>query len=326
MMEPTAIGHSTEHVHNTRQIITKKKKTSFKNYLPFLIMAAPGIIYLIINNYLPMIGLVIAFKKISYSIGILQSPWNGLKNFEYLFKTSDALIITRNTICYNAVFIVINTVMAVAVAIMLNEVRNKIALRVYQSVILLPYLISMIIVAYIVFSGLSVDTGFMNKSILPMLGLKPVEWYSEPKYWLFILPLVNVWKNFGYLCVIYLASVIGIDKEYYEAAILDGASKWQQIRTITLPMIRPIVTIMVLLAIGRIFYSDFGLFYQVPMNSGTLYPTTNVIDTYVYRGLLQIGDIGMASAAGLYQSIVGFVLVMASNMIVRKINPENALF
>jgi putative aldouronate transport system permease protein len=289
-------------------------------------MAAPGFLYLLINNYLPMIGLSIAFKNIDYSIGILQSPWNGFENFKYLFSTSDAFTITRNTLCYNGFFILINTVLAVAVAILLNEIRNKTLLKTYQSMILLPYLISMIIVAYIVYAGLSADTGFMNKGILPALGMKPVDWYSETKYWPLILSLVNVWKNVGYLCIIFLASIIGIDEAYYEAAKLDGATRWQQIKTITLPMIQSVVTIMVLLAVGRIFYSDFGLFYQVPMNSGPLYPVTNVIDTYVYRGLLQLGDIGMASAAGMYQSVVGFVLVMISNMIVRKINPENALF
>lgn len=312
--------------YNAKIKLKAKKHDSFWNYIPYVVMTIPGIIYLIVNNYIPMLGIVIAFKNIDYSVGILKSPWFGLSNFEFLFKTTDAFIITRNTICYNAFFILLNTVIAVSVAILLNEIRSKAALRFYQSFILLPYLISMIVVAYLVYAAFSVDTGFINKSIFPLLNIGPVDWYNQPKYWPFILPLVNAWKQCGFLCVVYLASVIGIDKEYYEAATLDGASKWLQIKTITLPLLQPVITIMVLLAIGRIFYSDFGLFYQVPMNSGMLYPTTNVIDTYVYRGLLQIGDIGMASAAGVYQSLVGFVLVMLSNMVVRKINPENALF
>jgi putative aldouronate transport system permease protein len=186
---------------------------------------------------------------------------------------------------------------------------------------------SMVIVSYLVYAFLSPDTGLLNKTILPVFGIHDsVSWYSEAKYWPFILPIVNVWKGVGFFCIVYLASIIGIDKEYYEAATLDGASKFMQIRKITLPLITPTITMMVLLAIGRIFYSDFGLFYQVPMNSGAIYETTNVIDTYVYRGLLQLGDIGMSAAAGVYQSIVGFLLVILSNFIVRKINSENSLF
>jgi putative aldouronate transport system permease protein len=184
----------------------------------------------------------------------------------------------------------------------------------------------MVIVAYLVFAVLSMDTGLLNKSIFPALGIQPVSWYNESGVWPFILPIVNIWKSFGFLSIIYLASIIGIDKEYYEAAEIDGATKWTQIKTITVPLISPVIVMMVLLAIGRIFYSDFGLFYQVPMNSGSIYSTTNVIDTYVYRGLLQLGDIGMSSAAGLYQSFVGFILVLISNIIVRKVSPENSLF
>lgn len=289
-------------------------------------MALPGVLYLIVNNYLPMFGLIIAFKNVNFAQGILGSDWIGFKNFEYLFKTRDAFVITRNTILYNSFFIVINTVLAIGVAILLNEIRNKAASRFYQSVILLPFLISMVIVSYLVYAALSIDTGLLNKAILPKLGIHEISWYTEPKFWPYILTLVQTWKSIGFLCVIYLASIIGIDHEYYEAATLDGASKWQQIRTITIPLITPVIIMMVLLAVGRIFYSDFGLFYQIPMNSGAVNDTTNVIDTYVYRGLLQLGDIGMSSAAGLYQSLVGFVLVLLSNYVVRKINKENALF
>ncbi len=303
-----------------------KNKSSFRRYLPLFLMMIPGLLYLLINNYIPMAGLVIAFKDIDYSVGILKSPWCGLKNFEYLFKTSDAMIITRNTICYNAVFIALTTFFAVITAVLLNELKSRFLLKLYQSLILLPYLISMIIVAYLVYAVLSVDTGFFNNSILPFLGLDGIDWYSRPEFWPFILTFVNLWKNVGYLCIIYFASLVGIDQECYEAAMLDGASRLQQIRHITIPLLKPVIITMVLLQIGRIFYADFGLFYQVPMNSGLLYRTTNVIDTYVYRGLLQIGDIGMASAAGMYQSIVGFCLVMLANTLVRKIDPDNALF
>jgi putative aldouronate transport system permease protein len=289
-------------------------------------MVIPGLVYLLINNYLPMLGMIIAFKDVNYAKGILGSDWSGFKNFEYLFKTSDALMITRNTLLYNAVFIILNLVIAVGVAILLNEVLNRFFSRFYQSVILIPYLISMVIVGYLVFAMLSGETGFVNKQILPFFGIEAISWYSEPKYWPVILTIVHVWKSAGYLCVIYLAAIIGIDAEYYEAAKIDGASKWQQIRNITIPLIIPIITILTLLQIGRIFYSDFGLFYQVPLATGALLPTTNVIDTYVYRALIDLGDIGMASAAGLYQSIVGFCLVLFSNYVVNKHNKENGLF
>nr|AYQ75825.1 sugar ABC transporter permease [Cohnella candidum] len=289
-------------------------------------MVLPGILYLLINNYLPMLGLVIAFKDVDFAIGILHSDWIGFKNFEYLFKTSDAWIITRNTIGYNAVFIVVNFVFSITIAIFLNEITSKFFSRFYQSVLLLPYLISMIIVSYLVFALLSSDTGMMNHTILPMLGIHEISWYNESVYWPFILVFVNLWKNAGFLCVVFLAAIISIDKEYYEAATLDGASKWRQIRTITIPLISPVIVMMLLLQIGRIFYADFGLFFQVPMESGPIMNATNVIDTYVYRGLMQIGDIGMSAAAGCYQSIVGFLLVLLSNYVVRKINKDHALF
>ncbi|MGC6586451.1 ABC transporter permease [Paenibacillus sp. Dod16] len=289
-------------------------------------MMLPGLIYLLINNYLPLFGLSIAFKDVNYSKGIWDSDWIGFKNFEYLFKTDDAFIITRNTILYNAAFIVLGLIVSVGVAILLNEIRNKVASRFYQSVIILPFLISIIIVSYLVYAMFSVNTGMVNKTLLPALGLDPISWYTEPKYWPFILTVVHIWKAAGYSCIVYLAAIIGIDPEYYEAAKLDGASKWMQIRKITLPMITPVITILTLLGIGRIFYSDFGLFYQVPMDSGALFSTTNVIDTYVFRGLMQLGDVGMSSAAGFYQSLVGFVLVLVSNYVVRKIDKNNALF
>jgi len=297
-----------------------------KKYVPLFILMTPGLLYLLINNYLPMFGLVIAFKDIHFAKGIFGSDWVGFRNFEYLFRTSDAYVITRNTILYNAAFIVINTVAAVGIAIMLNEIRSRWVSRFYQSAILLPYLMSMVIVSYLVFALLSNSTGLLNKTVLPALGLQEISWYNEPFYWIFILPIVQVWKNIGFLCIVYLASIIGINREYYEAASIDGASKWKQIRNITIPLISPVMIMMILLAVGQIFRSDFGLFYQVPMNSGTLYDTTNVIDTYVFRGLMQLGDIGMSSAAGMYQSIVGFILVCLSNYAVRKINKESALF
>jgi len=304
----------------------RQSRTRIRRFIPLYLMTIPGLVYLLINNYLPMLGLSIAFKDMNYALGIWGSDWIGFRNFEYLFRTSDAYVITRNTLLYNAAFIAIGLSVAMAIAILLNEIRNRFAHRFYQSVIILPHMISIILVSYLVYALLSPETGFLNKTVLPMLGIEPIAWYLEPAYWPYILTAVHIWKGAGYSCIIFLAAIVGIDREYYEAAKIDGASKWLQIRSITLPMIMPITIMLTLLAIGRIFYSDFGLFYQVPMNSGPLYETTNVIDTYVFRGLMQLGDIGMSAAAGFYQSLVGFVLVVASNAIVRRIDNDSALY
>ncbi|MDR2103524.1 MAG: ABC transporter permease subunit [Treponema sp.] len=304
----------------------KKYRKSILRYYPLFLMAVPGLVYFFINNYLPMGGLVVAFKDYNFRLGIWGSHFIGLDNFRFLFRTKDAFIITRNTILYNAGFIVFNTVFSVTVAIVLNEVRFRFASRLYQTIILLPYLISMIIVSYLTFSLFSTDQGFIDKTLLPLFGKNPVSWYAEANYWPVILNIVSLWKSFGFYTVIYLSSIVGIDRTYYEAAGLDGANKIQVIFNITIPHIMPVVSVMVLLAVGRIFYSDFGLFYRVPMNSGPLFNATNVIDTYVYRGLILLGDIGMTAAAGLYQAVVGFILVFATNLIVRRVNPENALF
>ncbi|WP_374992076.1 ABC transporter permease [Paenibacillus sp. LHD-38] len=305
----------------------KKKKINYRKYSPLLIMMIPGLLYLLINNYLPMLGIVIAFKDVNFAKGILQSDWIGLANFEYLFKTSDAFIITRNTILYNVVFIALGTTLSLTCAILLNEIKNKVLLKTYQSLITLPHLISMVIVSYLVYALLSADTGFINKTVLPWFGIEDgILWYSEAKYWPIILSLVNFWKGVGYSSIVFFAALLGIDEEYYEAARLDGANRLQQILRITLPMLTPIIIMLTLLNVGRIFYSDFGLFYQVPMNSGALFDTTATIDTYVFRGLTGNGDIGMSTAAGVYQSIVGFVLVVLANYTVRLYNKENALF
>ncbi|MEC0266356.1 ABC transporter permease subunit [Paenibacillus anseongense] len=304
----------------------KIRKRVFKKYIPLTVMTVPGLLYLALNNYLPMFGIIIAFKNINYAKGIWGSDWIGLKNFEYLFKTSDAYEITRNTILYNVVFIIIGTLLSIGVAILLNEIKNRFLSRLYQSIILLPFLISMVIVSYLAYAGLSLETGFLNKTVLPFLGMREIDWYQESKYWPVILTLIHVWKGLGYSSIVYFAAIIGIDEEYYEAAKLDGASKWQQIRHITFPLLSPTITMLVLLSIGKIFHSDFGLFYQVTMNSGAIYSTTNVIDTYVYRGLKELGDIGMSAAAGLYQSVVGFALVLITNYLVGKFNKDNALF
>lgn len=304
----------------------QKMKKSLGRYWSLYVMLLPGFIYLIINNYIPMAGITVAFKQYNVRDGIYKSPNIGLKNFEFLFKTSDAWLITRNTILYNLVFIVLDAVLAIAVAIILNEIVNKKAKQVYQTLILIPFLISMVVVSYLVFAFLSNGTGFIHNSILPAMGKETIDWYNQAKYWPWLLVLVHIWKTLGYNCILYYATICGIDHSLYEAAAVDGANRWSQIVNVTLPSIRSTIIILTLMNLGNIFRSDFGLFYQVPMNSGSLLEVTNTIDTYVYRGLMQTNNIGMSSAAGVYQSVVGFVLVITANLIVRKIDRDSSLF
>ena len=233
---------------------------------------------------------------------------------------------TRNTIGYNLVFIVLGTVLAITVAIILNEVRAQAAKQLYQTLILIPYLISMVVVSYLVFAFLSDGNGFINKSILPLFGLEGISWYNEAQYWPVILTIVYIWKSIGYNCILYYATICGIDRSLYEAAVVDGANRWQQVWNVTLPCLKSTIIILTLMSLGNIFRSDFGLFYQVTMNSGTIISTTQTIDTYVYRGLMQTSNIGMSSAAGVYQSVVGFILVLSANFIVRKLDSESSLF
>ncbi|WP_340024800.1 ABC transporter permease subunit [Paenibacillus sp. FSL K6-1096] len=303
----------------------KSAKDILRNKV-LLLMVLPGTLWFLFFSYLPMAGTVIAFKEYRFSrdgfwASIVNSKWVGWDNFKFLFSTNDAFLITRNTILYNVAFIVLGLILSVLLAVVLSEIANKKLAKFYQTGMFLPYFLSWVVVGYFAFSFLSSERGLLNS----LFGSN-ISWYSESKYWPFILIFVYLWKAVGYNSVVYLAAIMGIDKSLYEAAMIDGASKLQQIRSITLPMLKPIITIMTLLAIGKIFYADFGLFYQVPRDSGTLYSVTNVIDTYVYRGLKTTGEIGMSTAAGLYQSVVGFVLVLTSNYIVRKFDKDSALF
>lgn len=304
----------------------RQKKREGKQTAVYMLFLLPGLVYLIINNYIPMFGIFIAFKNIDYVKGIFKSDWIGLQNFRFLFKTKDALVMTRNTLLYNLVFILAGTVFAIFAAILLCELGEKLWARIFQSSLILPYLLSWVVISYIVFAFLSSDTGYLNKAILEPAGKDFVNWYGKPIYWNFILVAVFLWKSTGYQSIVYMANIAGIDSAIKEAARIDGAGKLQEIRYVVLPLLKPTVVIMTLMAVGRIFYSDFGLFFQVPMDSGSLYPATQTIDTYVYRGLMKLNDIGMASAAGLYQSVVGFVLVLLSNLAVRRLDPDNALF
>ncbi len=313
-------------IPNTKKSPMSKLIRNFKKYKALLLLMLPGFIVILINNYFPMFGVIMAFKRLDYSKGLFKSPFVGLENFKFLFSTSDAFRITRNTLAFNLVFIVFGIIIAVIIAVALNEIKNRLASKIYQTIIILPYFMSFVVIGFIVFAFLNPEYGFVNKTVLKAFGMKEILWYAEPKYWTIIIPLVNLWVYSGMNSVIYLASITAIDSEIYEAAYVDGASKWQQIKSITLPLLFPVIIVLTLLNLGNIFKGNFNLFFQVPMDSPALYEVTDVIDTYVYRALQKVGDISMSSAAGLYQSLVGFITVYVTNMIVKKIDPEKSLF
>lgn len=305
---------------------TKKQKIKWKRFIPLYLMALPALVYLFINNYMPLYGMQIAFRELDYAKGVFKGDFVGLRNFRFLFTSNEAFVMVRNTVLYNLLFIVFGTVFSLTVAILFAEIKNKLAAKVYQSAILIPHFISMVIVSYLTFAYLSSETGFINNTVLKLFGAEPVSWYSEPKYWPFILLFISTWKGMGYSLLMYTARLLTISDEYYEAARIDGATKWQQIRRITLPLLKPAIVMMTILSLGRMFYSDFGLFYQVPMNSGALYSVTTTIDTYSFRALMNLGDITMSTATGVFQSFVGFILILSSNLVIRKFSREDALF
>jgi putative aldouronate transport system permease protein len=301
-----------------------KNLIKLRPYLPLYLMMLPCIAYLIINNYIPMLGIIAAFKSFKVSKGLLGSPWVGFTNFQYLLGSNDAGIILRNTLLYNVVFIIVNNVVGILFAILISDIRHNRLKKLYQSSILLPFTLSMVIVSYIVFAFLSQQNGMLNNTLFKAA---PVQWYNDPTWWPLILVVVNCWKTVGYGTLIYIAGIAAIDQSLYEAAAIDGAGKWHQIRNITLPSLVPSIMTMFLLSLSRIFYSDFGLFYLIPQNSGSLFNVTNTIDTYVYRALMMsAGGIGRSAAAGLLQAVVGFALILAVNTLIRKLSKSNAIF
>lgn len=289
-----------------------------------LYLSLPGFVYKFIFYYLPLVGLVIAFKKYQYDKGIFGSDWVGFDNFAFFFKSDTAMRVTRNTILYNAGFIVLTTVVALVLAILMGELGKR-WFKFHQTVLFLPYFLSWVVVGYIATGFMDYDHGAIN-TLLGTIGAGKVDWYRESQYWPFLLNAIQLWKAIGFQTLIYYAGIVAIDPGYYEAARIDGATKWQLIRNITLPMLVPLIVILLIIAVGGIFRADFGLFYFIPNDSSFLYPVTDVIDTYVYRSLRTIGDLGMSTAVGLYQSLVGLILVLATNTIIRKINDNNALW
>ncbi|EHI70332.1 ABC transporter, permease protein [Streptococcus ictaluri 707-05] len=299
-------------------------------YRALLLMVLPGFIWFIFFFYIPVFANVVAFKAFHYSAGgflesLKESPWVGFDNFKYLFASKDAWLITRNTIAYNVVFLAFNVFFAIAFAIVMSELRNKKTVKVYHTMSLLLYFLSWVVIEYFVSAFLNSDKGLINQ-LITSSGGTAIKWYSNPTWWPLILLFMSVWKGLGYNSIIYYASVMGISDTYYEAAMVDGASKWQQIKNITIPQLLPMMTILLIINIGNIFRSDFGLFFVIPKNSGPLYDVTSVLDTYVYNALATTGDIGMASAASLYQSVVGTCILLLSNAVARRMDPESALF
>jgi len=302
-----------------------KKKVYWKDNLQLFTLALPAIILLGLFNYWPMFGVILAFKDYKVPKGIFGSPWAGLKNFRFFFQSQDAWRVTRNTLGLNFMFITVGIICGVAFALIMFEVKKARHVKVYQTVSIIPSFLSWVAVGYIVYALLEPTKGVVNQ-ILGLFGGEGIAWYSEAKYWPVILLLTKVWQSVGLGSIIYYAALMGVDAELFEAAEIDGATGLQKTWYVSLPQIVPIIIVMGILDIGKVFRADFGLFYNVTRNVGALYPTTDVIDTYVFRALMAQGNIGMSSAVGLFQSVVCFVTLMATNAIVKKISPENALF
>ena len=296
---------------------------TFMTNLPLTMLALPAVVFLFIFNYMPLYGLLISFKDYKFNLGILGSKWVGFKNFGFLFKSHDALKATANTVLYNIAFILIGTSLCILIALMLFEMSRKVVKR-CQTMMLLPHFLSWVVISYALRAFLDMDYGLFNK-LREVFGLAPVMWYNEPKYWPVIIICAHVWKGMGYTSLIYYAALMGADEEIFEAARIDGAGKLAQIWNISIPTLKPMIGMMLILNIGKLFTSDFGLFYNLPLNSTMLYSTTDVLSTFTYRALINMGDIGMSSAASFYQSVVGFILVLVSNYIIKKVDQDSAM-
>jgi len=315
----------------TQHDIIKKRTNRIKRYfsdasvIQLYSLCILPILLVFIFNYLPMFGIVIAFKKYNYDKGILGSDWVGFDNFTYLFKTKSFFNVAWNTIFLNSIFIFAGIVCAVVLAILLFEIKRKLGVKIYQTVLITPHFLSWVVVGYMAYAFLNPDRGFLN-SIVNLFGFEGVQWYMKPKIWPVILAIASIWKIVGMDSVIYYAALMGIDTNLFEAAQIDGAGKLRVIKDITLPCLAPLITIIAILKIGEIFRADFGLFYQLTRDVGTLYSTTDVMDTYIFRTMRVLGDLSTSSAAGLLQSVVGFVLVVIANFCTKLVDPDRALF
>lgn len=289
-------------------------------------MALPTIIFLLMFCYAPMFGLVMAFQDFKVDKGFFGSQFVGLRNFQFLFSSTDAWTITRNTVCYNVVFIIVNTSLAIVMSLMLSELHSRGLAKTLQTIYMLPYFLAWTVVAIVLSGFLDRGYGLVNKLIQALGGKGKTDWYKERELWPWLFVALNAWKGVGYSTVLYLAVISGISQDYYEAAVLDGASKLQQARYITLPHLRTVMCITLIMSLGSIFRGDFGLFYSVTKDNGRLYPVSDVIDTYIYRSLTTMSNAGMTAAAGFYQSVVGFITLITANWVVTKIDSDSAMF
>lgn len=290
-----------------------------------LLMIAPALLYYIVFSYLPMFGVVLAFKEYDYALGIIKSPFVGLENFKFFFKSGQAFTVTRNTFLYNVVFILLGNVMQLIVAVLFTEIGSKRIRKTAQTCIFFPYFISWVVVGAFVYNVFSSDYGMIN-SLLKSVSHEPINFYSEPKYWPFIIVVLDIWKGLGYGSVVYMATITGIDTSIYEAAEIDGASILKRIWYITLPSLKPTVITLILLGLGRVFRGNMTMFYSLIGNNGLLYNYTDVIDTFTFRTLLFSNDVGMSAAVGFYQSVLCFAFIMLANAVVKKIDSDSALF
>ena len=301
-----------------------KKKNVIKNNLALLLLAMPGMLFVLLFQYVPMGGIIIAFKKYMPRIGLFKSPWVGLDNFKFFFDSQDAVRTIRNTILYSVDFLIVDLVVGVGMALLFYHIINQRMLKVYHTIILIPRFISMVIVSYVVYVFLSPSYGIVNRIIVAM-GRDAVSWYSNPNYWPFIINITYIWKVAGSGCLYYYAALVGVDGALFEAASIDGANTWQKCWHIAIPSLIPIMTMMTILGIGGLFSGDMGLFYHVPRDQGILYPATDIINTYTYRALLG-GSLEKSAAVNLFQSVVGLILVLVANGVTRKVSPENSMF
>ena len=321
---------SVQQAQPNKTAVKRKRRFGMDNF-ELALLGLPVVVWYIVFCYLPMFGIIIAFKKYNPNAGrnfvesLFKSDWVGFSNFRFIFQTPDALRVFRNTILYNAVFIVTGILLSVTLAILMSMLHSQVFAKICQTMMFLPHFLSMVVVGYFVFSFLSMDKGLLNQ-ILKWAGKQPVLWYMEPKYWPFFMVFIYLWKSMGYSMVVYLASIAGIDTSLYEAASIDGASKWHQVRYIMIPLLTPIITIMFILAVGRIFMSDFGMFYFVPRRSGQLANVVQTVDVYVYNALMSQNNLGFAAGASVTQALFGFVTIFAANRVVKTLNPENSLF
>jgi putative aldouronate transport system permease protein len=316
-------------VKSARSARSKKGGWVFGDILrnPFsYLLLLPAVLYTFIFGYATLPYIIIAFEKYNFQTGLL-SPWVGLQNFKFFFSTDKWWIVTRNTIRLNFLFIIAGTAFALILSVLINEMRNRRYAKTVQTIYLFPSFVSWVTVSFMVYALFATQFGMIN-NVLSSLGLATSNknWYAEPGAWIWILVVMNLWKGMGYNTVIYLAAITGIDGELFEAAMIDGANRFQRIRYITVPLLLPMMAILTLMSVGRIFYGDFGMIYAIIGDASLLYPTTDVIDTYVFRALRRTGDPSIAMAVGLYQSVIGFILVFGVNAITRKFFPEGALF